>query len=272
MQKVKGNNMSAPEFGPTLVRKRKFQLCINVEYDSYNFWELYKSNAWEENTFNAFDRFLNSDFSYLDIGAWIGPTILYGAHLANSVYAFEPDCIAFGKLYANVALNSNLKDKIHLFNFGVADKISKSRLYIGTGATSMSSTIKNGVNRKKFYFADFYDMESTIEKAQIDIYNVNFIKIDIEGGEYNLIPHLADFLSAKDCFPTLYISTHIPFFIVDGASDNENKKIIHEKSMLLLEALKRYPYLYHADFSPVRDIKDIAKNEFMELIATSTPL
>ena len=38
---------------------------------------------------------------------------------------------------------------------------------------------------------------------------LDFIKIDIEGGEFSLLPSLAEYLSAEK--PIVYLSTHAPF-------------------------------------------------------------
>src|ERR1700687_4776653 len=35
---------------------------------------------------------------YIDVGAWIGPTLLYGCQLAKMAYGLEPDPIAFAEL------------------------------------------------------------------------------------------------------------------------------------------------------------------------------
>ncbi|PEC43110.1 hypothetical protein CON11_19670 [Priestia megaterium] len=59
---------------------------INISKNNINFsvtsnpltqwiWNEMHQNNWEEETFEIFDRFLNNEHSYIDIGAWIGPTV-----------------------------------------------------------------------------------------------------------------------------------------------------------------------------------------------------
>lgn len=57
---------------------KSFFVSGNPEY--FFFW---KNKSWERNTQKIFDKFLDSNHSYIDIGAWIGPTVLYGAQIAK---------------------------------------------------------------------------------------------------------------------------------------------------------------------------------------------
>lgn len=71
-----------------------------------DFWSQVNSGAWEPSTYKTFDEHIDDKTLMLDIGAWIGPTALYAAQLAQKCVAFEPDPIAFERLQANAALNS----------------------------------------------------------------------------------------------------------------------------------------------------------------------
>ena len=44
----------------------------------YNFWSE-KYSSWETGTFKILDTYLSKDKDYLDIGAWVGPTAIYGS-------------------------------------------------------------------------------------------------------------------------------------------------------------------------------------------------
>ena len=74
----------------------------------------WKNKFWEVHTHKILEKFLDSNHSFIDIGAFIGPTTLYGAFIAKKVYAIEPDPIAFNELKKNVLLNHVLKEKIEL--------------------------------------------------------------------------------------------------------------------------------------------------------------
>lgn len=174
-----------------------------------SFWEEYENN-FEDYTFKIFDRFLNKDYGFIDVGAWIGATVLYGANISKTCYCFEPDRVAFKYLENNIAVNEEIKDRIHSFDFGVSNKNSKEVFYVGSGSTSMSS-LKPIWDKRGSYEIDVCDFPTTLQRASIDLSTINFIKIDIEGGEFDLIPSLIDYLKKVNHYPTLYISLHTPF-------------------------------------------------------------
>lgn len=93
------------------------------------------------------DRFLNENHNYLDIGAWVGPTVLYGAHLAKHVYAVEPDPVAFGEWNENLTLNSPISSKVTPVNAALSEKTGTTNLYIrseyGDSTPSLIPTISD---------------------------------------------------------------------------------------------------------------------------------
>ena len=40
---------------------------------------------WEPNTFKILDYYQNLNGTYIDIGAWIGPTVMYASQLFGSL-------------------------------------------------------------------------------------------------------------------------------------------------------------------------------------------
>jgi hypothetical protein len=77
-------------------------------HDGPEYWQAVSNGLWEPETFNILQHYLSKDHSYIDIGAWVGPTVLFGAQLANKCYAFEPDPVAFEALQKNLSLNSGI--------------------------------------------------------------------------------------------------------------------------------------------------------------------
>ena len=69
------------------------------------FWRKASAGDWEPATFAVLDAHLRPDRDYIDIGAWIGPTVLYAARKARHVWCFEPDPTAFRALSWNLELN-----------------------------------------------------------------------------------------------------------------------------------------------------------------------
>ncbi|KAB2442439.1 FkbM family methyltransferase [Bacillus luti] len=203
-------------------------------------WNHMNRGEWEEETFKIFDRFLSPTHSYLDIGAWIGPTVLYGAHRAKHVYGIEPDPIAFQELLANCALNHSIASKITPINAAIAEESGDINLYMrhtfGDSTSSLVPTISD--HSCKVRALTIYDLINNN-----NIQDINFIKMDIEGGEYTLIPQLQEFLTSHK--PTLYLSLH-PKFLHEhlhfvSIEDKTSPAIQTEK---LLDSLQSYKNIY----------------------------
>ena len=192
------------------------------------FWERVGSGDWEKSTFDIFDRFLDDGHSYIDIGAWIGPTVLYGCQIARHCYAVEPDPVAFRELLHNVNLNRRLRSTITLSKTCISDRCGKVAFGNRTGfGDSISSQMFSDA-------AESVEVESvTLEKyVQLnEITDCSFVKMDIEGGETIVVPKSGTFLAETK--PTLYISLHPQFF-----------KDVRKDALAIVEVLETYRNLY----------------------------
>jgi FkbM family methyltransferase len=188
------------------------------------FWSSYR----EIYTYKIFDKFLDPNHSYIDIGAYIGSTILYAAHNAKKVYAIEPDPIAFKELKKNVALNPMLQGKIELYKKCINYKSGKVKFgNLGVGGDSTSSLLFS--DSKTRWTVDGITFDEFIKKNEIN--DCNFIKMDIEGGEVIVLPSMKNYLERNK--PILYLSMH-PIFFMNPVEDT--KKVI--------EVLKIYKNIY----------------------------
>lgn len=194
-----------------------------------NFWIKIEKNKWENDTFKVFDAFLDKKHSYVDIGAWVGPTVLYGCQLAKHCYAIEPDPVAFEILHNNIKLNPTIKDKITTYNICIGHISGKIKLGTKTQfGDSMSSILFS--NSEKRLFVESVTFEEFVAKNKIK--NCNFIKIDIEGGEAIILPTMKAYLQRNK--PVLFLSLH-PFWFRDRV--NDSRKII--------EVLKIYKNIFY---------------------------
>jgi len=204
----------------------------------YWFWKELQTGGWEPGTFKIFDTFLDSNHSYIDIGAWIGPTVLYGCQLAKHCYAIEPDPLAFEQLKNNIDLNPELKSHVSLSNQCIADLCGITYLSPKPGSkggdSSSSLVFKNSSNSWK---VQAITLQQYILDNSID--DCNFIKIDIEGGEFSILPSLLDFLKQKK--PTLHLSLH-PQLISE----------VKKKMKKIYQVVDIYSYMYDNN---LREIK-----------------
>ena len=173
------------------------------------FWHDYARGTWEPDTRAAFQRFIRSDRAYIDIGAWIGPTLLIGAPLAKHAYGVEPDPVAFRELSANIAANPDLAPRVTLSNVCIAPQSGPiafgSR---GAGGDSMSSLLfQDGQTHWTVDGLTFDDWMAAHHAS-----DCAFIKIDIEGGEFGVVPTMLGFLRSRK--PSMHLSLH-PGFVGD---------------------------------------------------------
>ena len=164
-----------------------------------------KHDKWESQTFKIIEKFLDKKYSCIDIGAWIGPTVLYECQLSRHCYAIEPDPIAFHELQNNVKLNKNLYSQITLCNFAISNSNGIIKFYNKTnefGNSESSIVERNETN----YHVDIKSKTFDQFIQEQSITHCNFIKMDIEGGEFTVLPTMFNYLKMHK--PTLLIEFH----------------------------------------------------------------
>jgi FkbM family methyltransferase len=202
---------------------KTFVVSGNLKY--YLFW---KNKSWEEGTYRILQRYLDSEHSYIDIGAWIGPTVLYAAHIAKKTYAIEPDPLAFKELEKNVLLNPTLQQKISLQEKCI--NVTSGKVRFGTpsmGGDTISS-LRFGDSENAWIVEGITFDDFVNENAITDC---NLIKMDIEGAESIVLPTMVRYLEKYK--PTLHLSMHPEFF-------NDPKNDIER----IIDVLKIYTYVY----------------------------
>jgi FkbM family methyltransferase len=170
------------------------------------FWKRVNRGDWEPETFAIFDRHIGADTLFVDVGAWIGSTALYGAQRAQQCVAFEPDPVAFATLARNFAANASADWAHRLEIHDCAVTADGQPFTLGgtsEGADSTSSALFP--DRESRWTVRSTRLPDILEKHRAPGQPV-FLKIDIEGGEYGLLPALRDILA--DPLVTVYISFH----------------------------------------------------------------
>lgn len=167
------------------------------------FWQGLNAGTWEPYTFATFKKFLREDKSYVDIGSWIGPTVLYGCQLARHCYAIEPDPKSFIILKENLSLNNF--SNISTYELAIADRNGELKIGVfGVFGDSCTSFISGSLA----IAVPCLTLEEFFTRNNIT--DCNFIKIDTEGGEFLILPSAKDFL--KSFKPTIQIGLHSPHF------------------------------------------------------------
>jgi FkbM family methyltransferase len=129
-------------------------------------------------------NFCNSDKNIIDIGAHIGWYTVDMALKSNHVYSFECSPKSFNYLCANIALN-NLDYKVTKYNCALSNEDGITKYYIRDPKDGGG----NGIS--KFEYDNIHNTPSIdVPKKTLDSFgltNINFIKIDVEGHEKEVL-------------------------------------------------------------------------------------
>ena len=173
------------------------------------FWQKVDAGLWEPETFVVLKKYCKSGKIFIDIGAWNGVCSLFASELVSICYAIEPDPEARKLLAKNVRLNDG---SIHIINACISGHngtVNLNTQYQNGFGNSMSSILDRGLVTESIE-VNSITLEHFIEQEEIQMQNVCLIKIDIEGGEIELIKQAERFLMEHK--PTIYLSLHPAWF------------------------------------------------------------
>jgi FkbM family methyltransferase len=177
-------------------KNNEFLLIENRDTDTnLNFWTTIYS-SWENEKFDIFDRYLNKDKIFIDIGGWIGTTCIYGSRNSRHVYVVEADKTSFQDLTANCKINCDNTTLINraIFNENDTDIVFGKNQF-STNSSLNDSTSQININAGQTPQDGEYIIKTITIQTIIDIYNINpaeisLIKVDIEGGEEYILNDL----------------------------------------------------------------------------------
>jgi len=207
------------------IKKNNYLFYINKnDKFSKKWFENNKLDVWEKDTFHILEYYKNNKNGiYIDIGSWIGPTVLYSAIIYKKVIAIEPDPVAIKRLKKNIACNNftnislvekGLSCENGTIDFGGNGDFgnSESTMLISNKEDFLSYKgrhTKKNRDQNQIVKIETITIEKLIEEQNIKPKNISLIKMDIEGGEKIVIPSIIDFL--KKYKPVFYISLHYCF-------------------------------------------------------------
>jgi len=193
----------------------KLSLCgkyMNISPDGNKaIWESMSADQWEQDSLELIADQLSEEDVFIDIGAWAGPITLFATHYAAYVYAIEPDPFIYTQLKRNVNLNPDMVDKIHCSPIAISDKSEFKKLFARNAYGQSSSSLLSRI----------LDQQSTLECESLTfseyiyqnkIKHVDFIKMDIEGSEFFVLPQMLSTLEKLN-FPSLLVSFHMDYLV-----------------------------------------------------------
>jgi FkbM family methyltransferase len=187
---------------PTRLRDQR----LRVDPNHWRFWRKAARGQWEPETLRLLEEQLSAEMVVCDIGAWIGPTTIFAARRCRHVYCFEPDTTAYAELLHNLQLNH--LENVTPFNIALSasEGLRSLASFGGLPGDSRSSLLAapddaSSVRALSLSWARWLALAQSPR--------VDFLKIDIEGGEFELLPSMASYLAERR--PRLLLSTHAPY-------------------------------------------------------------
>lgn len=169
------------------------------------FWSGVADGRWEPDTFRLFDRVLLPDWRFVDIGAWIGPTTLYAARKVARVDAYECDPVALRALRRNIGANPDLAGRITPYEHAIGEEDGFMRLYsaaLGNSETSIYASHQRGAEMRELresVLAGVRDVRAVFRDRGYAACDQTFVKMDVEGAEFRILPRLADVVADSRC-------------------------------------------------------------------------
>jgi len=151
-----------------------------------------KSQTWESSTFEVFNNYKDENKVAIDIGAWIGPTTIFLSKKFKEVITIEADTVAFDALSKNV--KDNLCNNVTLHNKAFYNSKSNN-IFFGVNNFqsepmfgSSTSQTKTESNNDTDYMIETINIFDIIK--DVDPNYIGLIKVDIEGGDEDVIEEL----------------------------------------------------------------------------------
>jgi len=175
------------------VRSKEILETILHNYETGN---MYFGSIYEKQQYfnDVFEDSMCEDEVYVDGGVWNGDTILWFIQYANNkyarIYGFEPDPLNY---WITVNKFSNASEKIKLYNSALSDH--EGQAWFSTLLGQDSKIDKDGG-----YLATLIKLDDVVNEK------VTFIKLDVEGGEYDALMGAKNIIQAFK--PKLAISLY----------------------------------------------------------------
>jgi len=191
-----------------------FLIKNNQNNDNLFFWKSHYEN-WENDSFKVYDKYLSKNNILIEIGGWIGGTSMYGCRKSKHVYSIEADALSFDDMQIN--LQTNCTNNYTLINKAVYN-IDNIKLNFGKNIFLKNSKMNDSTSHlynynqtsAEYYLVNTITLESIIQNYQINPSEIGLIKVDIEGGEENILNDLND-IYKKYKIP-IYVSFHLTWW------------------------------------------------------------
>jgi FkbM family methyltransferase len=181
---------------------------------------IYDDHIYEKETCMLFNKLIKKGNVCFDIGANEGYFSLLMSKLVGEngrIYAFEPQTRLLPILFKNI--NQNASFNCTICNFGVGESKSMKEISLfpsnNNAASSIVRPYKLNANKEEIYV---FDIDYFVQKSNIS--KVDFVKIDVEGYEFEVVRGMKKTLSEKK-IGTILLDYHTTILKERGISSWE---------------------------------------------------
>ncbi len=192
------------------------------------------------NDYTTTNLFIKNGDTVFDIGANIGIFSCWAAHSYKDIkiHSFEPEFSNYEILKEQIEINSFTNINVH--KSAISSKKGVTKLYMSPNAGGHSVVgLKEFSNRNSIKLDEYQNVEtidlSTYLKTQ-NIKKIDFLKMDIEGGEYDILYNLK-----KETFDVID-RISMEYHYVDESKNGDELKKFLIKMNYSVEI--KYPMLY----------------------------
>lgn len=204
------------------VNKKSTKFFINtLDTQNLNFWENIYNLTWEDETFDIFDQYSNIEKIIIDLGAWVGPTVLYNSNKFKHIYAVEADKKSIECLKNNILINNF--ENITIIPKAIFN--TNGTVFFGNNKFRSDSCPNDSTSQIQKKNDNTYEIESItinklIQEYKINISDIAIIKVDIEGGEEFILKDLIELY--LECKIPIYVSFHYNWWVNKKNLDDLN--------------------------------------------------
>jgi FkbM family methyltransferase len=192
------------------LRFDRYQGSIVVNVDTtYPIEREMLRGQYDKTTSRLLKMLLREDSTVMDVGANVGALTLLMAKIANrgQVIAVEPGPFLFERLQANIALNPRLSRNVITRQVGLGTE--EGELFWSEDPNNRGNA---GLLQNSGVRVSVVTLDSLVDSLQIHV--MDFIKIDVEGMEYEVI--MGGLRSIKRLRPLVYFETLEAFRQIRG--------------------------------------------------------
>jgi FkbM family methyltransferase len=215
----------------------KFNLPINQNGRNFD-WQPVSRGLWEPKTFSIISKLLTSRDCALEVGIENGQTLYTTAFYAGKVIAIEPNVEYIRYAESILEVNPTLEKKVNLLHGALSDN-NKTEVFTKNGR------LFDDINFNKDTVCTLIQCYLIEDLEQIVKTNITFINLDIEGGEYIVLPAMQNWLALRQ--PILLLSLH-PGFLLSEKHRRQIKFVRYLRRFWeqtkIFNSIKLYQYIY----------------------------